>query len=500
MRQTTNYIIIFITAVLILSAIVNKSYPQVTDIDGNVYKTITIGNQEWMAENLNVSHYRNGDAIPQVQDANEWIKLTTGAWCYYENKTFNGNIFGKLYNWYAVSDPRGLAPEGWHIPRDTEWRILTEYLGGRAIEYDNWILNISGKLKSTILWRSPNIGATNSSGFSAFPGGVRYADGRFSDDREKGLFQSWEYNNDSAWYCGLSSDHSDVNIAIGNKLIGGSVRCVRGSDIENVESYPLRQILSDAKKAFAEGKYLLVLELLKDFPIDDPLYFEAVTLMNQALDKLPSNSNQNFVTVSGRINCGCNKTINGYVVFEDISTRLNVGRCRITSDGYYCIVLQTGKTYSYYIDSKDFYPLSRIIDFTSSNQSLNYKDNITLVSYEEMKEQQVSVRINNIFFDFNETILKSESYLELDRMYNFLKDNPEITVEISGYTDNVGTDEYNQSLSLARAKTVKDYLVDKGISSVRITSKGYGKSNPVATNETDEGRQLNRRVEFKILK
>ncbi len=259
-------------------------------------------------------------------------------------------------------------------------------------------------------------------------------------------------------------------------------------------------VLKDAQKAFAEGKYLLVIELLKDFPIDNPHYFEAVALMNQALDKLPRNSNQSFVTVSGRINCGCSKAISGYVVFEDINTRLNVGRCGITSDGYYCIVLPTGKTYSYYIDSKDFYPLSRIIDFTSSAQALNYKDNITLVSYEEMKEQQVSVRINNIFFDFNESKLKSESYLELDRLYNFLKDNPEIKVEISGHTDNVGSDSYNITLSDARANAVNDYLVSKGINTSRIISKGYGKSNPVASNDTEEGRQLNRRVEFKILK
>lgn len=260
------------------------------------------------------------------------------------------------------------------------------------------------------------------------------------------------------------------------------------------------QALEDAKKAFTEGKYLLVLELLKDFSIDNPQYYEAVALMNQALDKLPRNNNQTFVTVSGRINCGCSKAIAGYVVFEDINTKLSVGKCRITSNGYYCIVLPSGKKYSYYIDSKDFYPLSRVIDFTSPAQALNYKDDITLVSYEDMKEQQVSVRINNIFFDFNESNLKSESYLELDRLYKFLNENSDISVEISGHTDNIGTDEYNITLSYARANAVKDYLILKGINSSRIITKGYGKSKPVAANETDEGRQLNRRVEFKILK
>ena len=260
------------------------------------------------------------------------------------------------------------------------------------------------------------------------------------------------------------------------------------------------QTLQDAQKAFSEGKYLLVLELLKDFPVDDPLYSDAVSLMNKALAYLSSNTNQNFVTVSGSINCGCSKAISGYVVFEDINTKLNVGKCRITSDGYYCIVLPSGKIYSYYIDSKDFYPISRVIDFTSSKQLPNFKDNITIVSYEEMKEQQLSVRINNIFFDFNEAILKPESCLELDRLYKYLNDNPEINVEISGHTDNKGSDDYNITLSNSRANSVKEYLVSMGINSNRIVSKGYGKSKPVATNDTDEGRQFNRRVEFTILK
>ena len=230
------------------------------------------------------------------------------------------------------------------------------------------------------------------------------------------------------------------------------------------------------------------------------MYFDAVTLMNKALEYISSNSVQNFVTVSGRITCSCKKPIYGYVIFEDMNTKLYVGRCRITSDGYYCTVLPSGKLYSYYIDSKDFYPLSRSIDFTSQNQSQNYKDNFTLTSYEEMKEQQLSVRINNIFFDFNESILKPESYLELDRLYKYLNDNPEINVEISGHTDNKGSDDYNITLSNSRANSVKEYLVSIGINSNRIVSKGYGKSKPVATNDTDEGRQFNRRVEFTILK
>ncbi len=92
--------------------------------------TIRIGTQNWCPKNLNVSTYRNGEAIPQVQDSTEWANLETGAWCYYENKTKNSTTYGKLYNWFAVNDPRGLAPTDYHIPSDAEWTTLTDYLGG----------------------------------------------------------------------------------------------------------------------------------------------------------------------------------------------------------------------------------------------------------------------------------------------------------------------------------------------------------------------------------
>ena len=143
----------------------------VTDIDGNIYQTITICNQIWTTNNLNVTKYRNGDAIPQVTDPTAWSTLTTGAWCYYLNNTSNGPIYGKLYNWYAVNDSRGLAPIGWHIPSDIEYTSLSSCLGGESIA--------GGKMKTLTLWNSPNLGASNSSGFSSMPGGVRYSNGTF---------------------------------------------------------------------------------------------------------------------------------------------------------------------------------------------------------------------------------------------------------------------------------------------------------------------------------
>ena len=109
-------------------------------------KGVAIGSQVWMSTNLNVSTYRNGDVIPQVQDKDAWAKLTTGAWCYYENNAANGTKYGKLYNWYAVNDARGLAPAGWHIPTDGEWTVLSTYLGGEDVA--------GKKMKSTSGWES----------------------------------------------------------------------------------------------------------------------------------------------------------------------------------------------------------------------------------------------------------------------------------------------------------------------------------------------------------
>ncbi len=289
-----------------------------------------------------------------------------------------------------------------------------------------------------------------------------------------------------------------VPVTLQAQYLGGDGGSDISAGLTNIN--PPVQGLTDAQKAYDEGNYLLVIELLKDFPESSPLYDDALALMLKALGRMQSTRGQNFATVYGRILNPRNINISGYIIFEDFITGSQVGKCRIGSNGYYCIVLPSGKRYSYYIDASGFYPLSRIADFTSSAQSLNLNDNITMVSIKEMTEQQLSIRINNIFFDFNESKLKTESFLELDRLYNVLKSNSDIKVEISGHTDNVGSEDYNNKLSQSRAESVRDYLVSKGINAGRIISKGYGKSNPIATNDTDEGRQLNRRVEFKILK
>jgi uncharacterized protein (TIGR02145 family) len=187
-------------------------------------KSVIIGSQEWAVENLDVEHYRNGDVIPQVQNADEWKNLSTGAWCYYENETSNGTTYGKLYNWFAVNDPRGLAPEGWHIPGDAEWNALIDFLGSKVAA--------GGKLKALTLWQEPNTGATNESGFTALPAGIRRGllneNNDFSNIGEGcGFWSSTDADSDNAWYRYLYSIYSDFDRAIDDMNYGLSVRCIK---------------------------------------------------------------------------------------------------------------------------------------------------------------------------------------------------------------------------------------------------------------------------------
>lgn len=144
---------------------------------------VLIGTQTWMTTNLNVSNYRNGDPIPQIQDSEAFSNATTGAWCYYENNTANGAIYGKLYNKYAVLDPRGLAPVGWHVPNDAEWDLLIATIDPNPVpdDYAGVSQVAGGKMKATgtTLWQAPNEGATNITRFKAIPSGYKSPNGSF---------------------------------------------------------------------------------------------------------------------------------------------------------------------------------------------------------------------------------------------------------------------------------------------------------------------------------
>jgi uncharacterized protein (TIGR02145 family) len=144
----------------------NDYPPTVTDIDGNIYNTVKIGSQVWMAENLKVTHYRNGEEVLNISDGVIWDYLSTGAYCTYDHSPSNAALYGNLYNWHAVNDSRKLAPEGWHVPSDNDWRALNAYLGDETA---------GGKIKEkdTMHWHYPNVGATDEYGFSALPAGLR---------------------------------------------------------------------------------------------------------------------------------------------------------------------------------------------------------------------------------------------------------------------------------------------------------------------------------------
>ncbi len=202
----------------------------VTDLDGYKYKTIIIGNQEWMGENLKVSKYEDGTVIPNVTDNTQWSKLTSGAWCYNNNNITNNLKFGKLYNWYAVSPTtngnKNVCPTGWHVPTDNEWSIMTDFLGGEA--------KAGGKLRDAgeSSWNSSSTSNTNPYLFSALPGGAREPDGNFISI---GNYGSWWSNTDNtqlyfnitSWTRSMEGSGDDILRLYSVKGTGLSIRCIK---------------------------------------------------------------------------------------------------------------------------------------------------------------------------------------------------------------------------------------------------------------------------------
>lgn len=199
------------------------TYGTMTDQEGNVYKTVTIGTQTWMAENLRATKYNDGTAIPLITDNTAWSNLSSGAYCNYNNTSNTDTIatYGRLYNWFAVNTGK-LAPTGWHVPTDAEWTQLTDYLGGKSVA--------GGKIKETgtTHWADPNTGATNETGFTALPGGYRDYDDGFGS---VGVYCVWwsatERSATDAWARDMYYGSSSVGRLNYSKELGFSVRCVR---------------------------------------------------------------------------------------------------------------------------------------------------------------------------------------------------------------------------------------------------------------------------------
>jgi uncharacterized protein (TIGR02145 family) len=193
-------------------------YDSVSDNIGNTYKTVQIGTQTWMAENLKTTKYNDGSAIPLVANGVAWSVLSTPGCCWYTNDSVS---YGAMYNWYAVNTDK-LCPSGWHVPSDIEWTILTSYLGGQSIA--------ANELKETGIthWQSPNAGGTNESGFTALPGGFRNYDGSFTSLRKDGYWwSSTESSTAYAYYRVLFYDSSNSEKDDSDKKDGFSVRCLK---------------------------------------------------------------------------------------------------------------------------------------------------------------------------------------------------------------------------------------------------------------------------------
>ena len=192
----------------------------VTDVVGNVYQTVKIGGQTWMKENLKTSKYRNGNPITTGLSDNAWQNTTTGAYAICNNDAANNTTYGKLYNWYAVTDSRNLCPAGWHVPSEAEWTTLENFLGDATVA--------GGKMKTTTDWTLPNTAATNESGFSGLPGGYRASIGIYGDVGAKGCWwSSTEASSFDAWYRALDYYNGNSSRISYAKQNGFSVRCLR---------------------------------------------------------------------------------------------------------------------------------------------------------------------------------------------------------------------------------------------------------------------------------
>ena len=233
---------IMLSVLIGLSAIAQETTQVVgtlIDNDGHTYNYRKIGTQAWMTENLRTSKYRNGESISNLTSAADWSAATLGAWCYYNNDATLGRKYGKLYNWYAVSDNRNIAPVGWHVATDEEWTTLEKYLIANGYNYDGSTSgdNYAKTLAATTDWATDSGTGTigndltknNSSGFSALPGGYRASlSGTFGGVGFGGYWwSSTEDGMGSAWNRGMYYIYSNVYRYLYNKQYGISVRCVR---------------------------------------------------------------------------------------------------------------------------------------------------------------------------------------------------------------------------------------------------------------------------------
>lgn len=210
---------------------------------------------------------------------------------------------------------------------------------------------------------------------------------------------------------------------------------------------------------------------------------------------------QQVATISGFITDNKGNPIHAQVKWENIETGEIIGSLQSNAtDGSYFIALPLNKNYGYYIEHEDYYPQSGNINLCNiGDEQTEMKKNFTLSTYSSIIESKVAIPLENVFFETNSYELKPASFTELDRLVKFMQRHKNLVIEIGGHTDNVGSAAHNKELSSQRAKSVKNYLIEHGISSKSIEAKGYGESKPIASNNNSEGKSKNRRVEFRVI-
>jgi uncharacterized protein (TIGR02145 family) len=221
------------TLIFLFSAMTGCHTPAVKDIEGNKYRTVKIGTQTWMAENLKTTKYNDGTEIQLMENYDDWVELSAPAYCWFGNDSANREIYGGLYNWYTVQTDK-LCPDGWHVPSDEEWKELRRILG------DDGTAGDALKEKGTRYWKSPNEGATNSSRFTALAGGYRSFDGTFNLLKSDGY---WWSSTESVWYrkspdsiptiafyMNLRYDDHDIYRNASEKSNGFNIRCIKDQE------------------------------------------------------------------------------------------------------------------------------------------------------------------------------------------------------------------------------------------------------------------------------
>ncbi|MCX7877207.1 MAG: OmpA family protein [Ignavibacteria bacterium] len=259
-----------------------------------------------------------------------------------------------------------------------------------------------------------------------------------------------------------------------------------GKEINTPQEDWAYKISTDGRRAYFSTVYD------KGFGEEDIYYVELPEEIQPEAD---------VVTVSGKVLDEKGNPVDAVIRWEDVDLQKEVGHANTDPEtGEYFIALPTGKYYAYFADVKGYYSIVNYLDLTKAKAYEAIKTDMSVISVEELKNSGRTIKIENIFFDSGKWDLKQESYEALKLLYRFLHANNDLVVEINAHTDNIGSDKYNQDLSEKRASSVVEYLVSLGINSERLISRGFGESQPVADNSTEEGRALNRRVEFRLIK